>query len=371
MLTKLLSSLLIVCLTITSLNNEALAEESKSSNNKKLEQITEQQKKEFLELRFGMFICLGIATYNEIEWATGKDPASSFNPKKLDCNQWAKAAKSAGMQYGLLTTQHVGGFSLWDTSVSEYDVASSPYGKDIVRQYVDAFRKHGLKVGLYLSIWDAHHNIATGHVTRKKVEHIKTQLTELLTNYGEVETLWLDGYQHERRGRPAFPTTTDVPYGEIRELVKRLQPKCLILRHPGLSIYDTEFTDVQVWEGIFVHEPTRIFWKKYQREHPEGVQEVCDTMQRGWYWKVGMDKQPVKSVDYAIDKLKICLAHNSNYLLNAAINRDGLVDQNVVDRFAEIGEVVRKEELLTRSRDEFKKIDVSEKPEESATTQAE
>lgn len=343
---KMLGSAITAIVVVASITGNVQAEAPKS---------LDQLRKEFLDLRFGMFLCLGIATYNEVEWATGKEPASSFNPAKLDCNQWAEAGQSAGMRYGMLTTQHVGGFALWDTAVSDYDVASGPYGKDVVRQYVNAFRKRDMKIGLYFCIWNRHHQISRTAITPEKIEHVKAQLTELLTNYGPIDMLWLDAYQHDKRWRTAknpvpFPTTKEVPYEEIRALVKKLQPNCLVLRHPGLSIYDTEYTDVQVWEAIFHHPPTRKFWEQYQREHPNAVQEVCDTLQPGWFWKIGMDTKPLKSVDYVMDKLRICVNHNSNYLLNAAVNREGLIDDNVVERLREIGTAVRKTDLLDPGR---------------------
>ncbi len=302
----------------------------------------DELKQEYIDLRFGQFMCLGIATYHEIEWATGEEPADSFNPKNLDAEKWAEASASAGMEYAMFTTQHVAGFSLWDTSVSDYDVASGPYGKDIVKQYVDAYRAKDMKIGLYYCIWNRHHGIEKDNVTPEKVEHVKTQLTELLSNYGKIDLLWLDGYQHEKRGRSHFPTTTEVPYDEIYALVKKLQPECLVMRHPGLGIYDAEYTDVQIWEGIFNHEPTRNIWEQFQKDHPERVQEICEVLQSGWFWKEGMDKKPLLLTPEAvIDRIKLCRAHNSNYLLNVAINRDGEFDENVVNCLKDIGKLLR------------------------------
>jgi alpha-L-fucosidase len=117
-----------------------------------------QLQDEFLQLKFGMFLHFNIATFNSAEWAGGKESPSIFNPVGLDCGQWADAALLAGMKYGILTTKHVDGFSLWDSAVTKHDVASSPYKKDVVKQFADAFRKKGLKVGLYYSVWDRHHN---------------------------------------------------------------------------------------------------------------------------------------------------------------------------------------------------------------------
>jgi len=117
---------------------------------------------DFLNLRFGMFVHFNMGTFHGEQWAEpGKDP-KSFSPSNLDCSQWAKAAKSAKMQYAVLTTKHHDGFCLWDSNVTKYDVASSNYESDVVRDFVDAFRDEGIKVGLYFSVWDRQHGIETG-----------------------------------------------------------------------------------------------------------------------------------------------------------------------------------------------------------------
>ena len=103
---------------------------------------------DFLDLRFGMFIHYNMGTYHQEQWAYPFHDPKSFKPTQIDCAQWAAAAKSAGMKYAVFTTKHHDGFSLWNTSVSGYDIASSDYKEDIVRKYVDAFRAEGLKVGL-------------------------------------------------------------------------------------------------------------------------------------------------------------------------------------------------------------------------------
>lgn len=114
---------------------------------------TQQQNaviKDFLNLRFGMFIHYNMSTYfNREQWAYPFHDPQAFAPTQLDCRQWAKAAKSAGMKYAVLTTKHHDGFCLWDTSVTGYDIANSAYKQDIVKQYAEAFRAEGLKVGFY------------------------------------------------------------------------------------------------------------------------------------------------------------------------------------------------------------------------------
>jgi alpha-L-fucosidase len=311
-----------------------------------------QLQQDFKELGFGMFISFNMATYHEVEWAEGNEPAISFNPQKLDCNQWAMAAKSAGMKYAMLTTKHVDGFSLWDTKASDHDIASSPYKKDIVQQFVDAFRKQDIKIGLYFSIWDRHHDFATGKITPEKVNHIKTQITELLSNYGKIDFLWLDGYKNAKRKEADYPSTTEVPFEELYSLAKKLQPNILVMRHPGMKLYDTEFSDVQLWECIIDGSAEEtVHWNRFQKEHPDRVQEICDTIQAKWFWKTGDDKNDLMPTKKVLDNIKFCVSHNCNYLLNAAPNRDGLMDQNVTDRLKEVGIAGRGHDrfLLTQS----------------------
>jgi alpha-L-fucosidase len=117
---------------------------------------------QFVDLRFGMFIHFNIPTFMDQDWADPDAPASLFAPKKLDCNQWAAAAKAAHMSYGCLTTKHHSGFCIWDTKTTDYNVMHSPLKRDVVREYVNAFRAKGLKTFLYYSILDTHHKIRPG-----------------------------------------------------------------------------------------------------------------------------------------------------------------------------------------------------------------
>ncbi|MDY5328631.1 MAG: alpha-L-fucosidase, partial [Bacteroidaceae bacterium] len=172
----------LTCLLVTSLMTFA--------STKSLHQLQQ----EFVDLRFGMFIHYNIPTYAPEDWPDPDLPASAFNPKHLDCQQWAKAAKSAHMTYGCLTTKHHSGFCIWDTKTTDYNVMNSPLGRDVVREYVDAFRKEGLEVMLYYSILDTHHRLRPGMITRNKIEMIKAQLHELLTSYGPIKALIIDGW---------------------------------------------------------------------------------------------------------------------------------------------------------------------------------
>ena len=148
----------------------------------------EELQREFVELRFGMFIHFGILTYTGT-WGQGSLDIARFDPARLDPGQWADAAQAAKMKYGVLTTRHHDGFALWPSRAGDYNVGHIPWrnGKgDVVAEYVAAFRSRGLLPGLYYSIWDITRGVAGGQITSDKLAYIETQLTELLTNYGPI-----------------------------------------------------------------------------------------------------------------------------------------------------------------------------------------
>lgn len=153
-----------------------------------------QLQQEFVDLRCGMFIHFNMPTFFNEDWPDPDAAPELFNPVRMDCKQWAKAAKSANMTYGCLTTKHHSGFCIWDTKTTDYSVMSSPFKRDVVKEYADAFRAEGMKVMLYYSILDTHARLRPKCITPQHIEMIKEQLRELLTNYGEITALIIDGW---------------------------------------------------------------------------------------------------------------------------------------------------------------------------------
>ncbi len=236
--------------------------------------MTELQQ-QFLDLRFGMYIHLNMATYEQREWGDPKASPALFNPKDLDTDQWAHAARSAGMAYGCLTTKHHDGFCLWPTASGSANVQEATYKRDIVRAYVDSFRAQGLKTCLYFSILDLRADIRPYCVTREKIDKVKTQLTELLTNYGEITALVIDGW-NAAWSRLNYE---EMPFPEIYRHVKQLQPNCLMSdynqgRYPAPALY---YTDVKQYEQ---HAGQTI---------PTGSEvpsQSATTLQSDWFWKL-------------------------------------------------------------------------------------
>ena len=147
---------------------------------------------EFEDLQFGLFTHYALPTYVTADWSDPDLSPEVFKPTKLDCGQWADAALSANMSFGCISVKHHNGFCLWDTKTTDYNVMNSPYGKDLLKEYVEAFRSRGLKVMFHFSILDTHARLRKNMITPDKVEMVKRQLTELLTGYGSVTAIIFD-----------------------------------------------------------------------------------------------------------------------------------------------------------------------------------
>jgi alpha-L-fucosidase len=283
---------------------------------------------EFVDLRFGMFIHFNIPTFANQDWPDPNAPASLFNPAKLDCNQWATTAKAANMSYGCLTTKHHSGFCIWDTKTTDYNVMNSPYKKDVVKEYVNAFRAKGLKVMLYYSILDTHHKLRPHDITRSHVEMVKAQLTELLTNYGEISALIIDGWD-----APWSRISYDeIPFEEVYRLIKTLQPNCLVM-DLNAAKYPTEalfYTDIKSYEqGAGQH---------ISKDANRLPALSCLPINTAWFWKTDFPTTPVKDPAKLVDDILVPLNKAwCNFILNVAPNRDGLIDPNAVKALEEVG----------------------------------
>ena len=292
---------------------------------------------EFINLRFGMFIHFNIPTFMSDDWADPDASPSIFNPRKLDCNQWAKTAKEANMTYGCLTTKHHSGFCIWDTKTTVYNVMNSPLKRDVVKEYVDAFRKEGLGVMLYYSILDTHHKLRPGFISPKHIDMIKAQLTELLTNYGEIKALIIDGWD-----APWSRISYDeIPFEDIYYLIKSLQPNCLVMdlnaaKYPTQALF---YTDIKSYEqGAGQH---------ISKDSNSLPALSCLPINSAWFWKEDFPKTPVKDpVKLVNDNIIPFNKVYCNFILNAAPNRDGLIDDNAVTAFRRIGKLWKNEGAL-------------------------
>ena len=284
---------------------------------------------QFVDLRFGMFIHFNIPTYANQDWPDPEASPALFNPTKLNCDQWAKAAKSANMSYGCLTTKHHSGFCIWDTKTTDYNVMNSPLKRDIVKEYVDAFRANGLKVMLYYSILDTHHKLRPHQITQKHIDMVKAQITELLTNYGRIEALIIDGWDAPW-SRISYD---DIPFEDIYLLVKKLQPDCLLMdlngaKYPAEGLYYTDIKTYEMGAG-----------QRIAKESNKMPALGCLPLQSSWFWKTDFPTTPVKDAIKMVNETLIPLNNAScNFILNVAPNTDGLIDDNALAALKQIGD---------------------------------
>ena len=179
-----------------------------------------KQQLDFLDMELGIFLHFGIRTFNEYsrDWDMIPMDVSTFNPTELDCDKWADDIASTGAKYAIMTTKHHDGFALWPSAVTEYSVKNSPWkdGKgDVVKEYTDAMRKKGIKVGLYYSCsqFDAKEQ------STSYSDFVLTQITEILSNYGKIDIIWFDGCGSEG---------DNYDIEKIVKTIYELQPEILI-----------------------------------------------------------------------------------------------------------------------------------------------
>jgi len=281
----------------------------------------------FVDLRFGMFLHLNMATFQDREWGDPSSQPDLFHPTALDTDQWATAAKSAKMTWGCLTTRHHDGFCLWPTKTHASSVAQTTHKIDVVRAYADSFRKAGLRVGLYYSILSLRDDIRHFNVTPGKVQLIKYQLTELFSNYGEIDILITDGWDAPW----TRITYEEVPFRAIYDHVKALQPHCLICdlnaaNYPTGGLY---YSDIKVYE------------QNAGERVPQGSDLPalsCVTITDGWFWKQADVHGRLKTAETVVNEWLVPLnRRHCNLILNAPPTREGKLAPNVVERLAEIG----------------------------------
>jgi alpha-L-fucosidase len=284
----------------------------------------------YVDMKFGMFIHFNMSTFDRCccadcrsvsgEWgyaASASVVPDKFQPSKLDIGQWARVAKSAGMKYMVLTTKHHDGFCIWPSKWNTHGIKYSSWAggnRDILREYVDTLTKYGIKVGFYYSIWDK--------TQGSNVAFIKAQLTELLTNYGPITELYFDGWKW-------MIGYNRVPYDTIRNLIKTLQPNCLIMENN--HYYSMKNTDVVTYEMPVDGPP------KADNTLPSEAGQTI-RLDKCWFWHP--DEQcNIMSAQAIVDDMTMSNTRHASYLLDLTPDTVGLMPQCVVERLAEVGKL--------------------------------
>ncbi|UCE43387.1 MAG: alpha-L-fucosidase [Candidatus Aminicenantes bacterium] len=294
------------------------------------------------DMKYHAFIHFGPNTFTDMEWGHGDESPDVFNPTALDCQQWAKVIKEAGMKGVIITAKHHDGFCLWPSEYSAHTVRESRWrdGKgDVLKDLSDACREYGIKFGIYISPWDRNHPT---YFTDEYNNVFKKMLEEVLTNYGEVYYVFFDG---------AFSVGPDgkrqeYDWAGFTEVVRKYQPNAVIFSDGGPDIrwignergYAAETNWCTVKKGAFYPGISGVN-DQLQTGHEDGElwipSEVNTSIRPGWFYHKQEDDR-VKSLNRLIDNWYHSVGMNGNFLLNLPPDTRGLIHENDIKRLLEL-----------------------------------
>jgi alpha-L-fucosidase len=310
------------------------------------------------EMEFYMFVHFTVNTFTDKEWGFGDEKESVFNPTDLDCRQWAKVAKDAGMKGIIITAKHHDGFCLWPSEYTEHSVKNSPWkdGKgDVLRSLRAACDEYGLKMGVYLSPWDRNSSV---YGTPEYLVYYRNQLRELLTEYGDIFEVWFDGanggdgfYGGARETR-RINNETYYDWSNTNKIVRELQPEAVIFSDAGPDVRwvgnERGMGSLTNWCLLNRDEmyPGGNFAKILGEGHEDGKYwvpaEVDVSIRRGWFWHSSQDSM-VRSAENLLELYYSSVGRNSNLLLNVPPDKRGLLHENDVKSLLAFRELREKE----------------------------
>ena len=317
--------------------------------------IPSENQMRWQEMEYYAFVHLSVNTYTDMAWGFGNEDPKTFNPTDLDCRKWARICKEAGMKGLILTAKHHSGFCLWPSKYTEYSVKNCPWknGKgDIVREMADACKEYGLKFGVYLSPWDRNH---ADYGKPEYITYFRNQLTELLTNYGDIFEVWFDGanggsgYYGGANETRNIDRTTYYDWLNTYKLVRELQPK-IVIWNDGGDRADLRWVGT---EGGYVGETN---WSLLNAtgDVPEdmlhhGVEngdswvpgEVNTSIRPEWFYHLKEDGK-VKNLPQLMDTYYNSIGRNGTLLLNFPIMPNGLIHEKDEKAVLEMAAEVKK-----------------------------
>lgn len=316
----------------------------------------QKSRQEFSEARFGIFVHWGIYSMlgdgewvqenHQIPFSEYSHLAGGFYPSRFDAGEWAKVFKDSGAKYVTFTSRHHDGFSMFHSDCSEYNIVDkTPFRRDILSELASACADAGLKLNLYYSLidWGRGDFTPAGETGkmprdgrsggwRDYLDFMNAQLTELLSNYGPIGCIWLDGaWDKKIDDRELWGRTWN--YDEMYSLVHRLQPSCLIGNNHHVVPWPGE--DIQIFE--------RDVPGQHLGGHSDGQEiyarlplETCQTINGPWGYKIGDNE--CKSLQTLIQLLARTAGKDANLLLNIGPRPDGTLPEDAVERLLEMGQ---------------------------------
>jgi len=249
-----------------------------------------------------------------------------FNPVKFDAKKWVEIAKNAGVKYMVFTTKHHGGFCMWDTKFTDYSIMHTPFKRDVVKELSEACHKAGLHFGIYYSPRDWHHPDYGMGDNSKYETYMTGQLTELLTNYGQVDVVWFD----------SFGTGASINYwhaDKVLELVRKLQPQTII--NNRCSFFGEHVPSLQADFDT----PEQVIGSYQTNRDWESCMCVVDAPGGGWSYRTDGKVKPFAE---CIRNLVACATGDGNLLLDVGPDSFGVIPADQTDRLSQIGDWIRK-----------------------------
>lgn len=297
------------------------------------------------EMEYYMFVHFTVNTFTDKEWGYGDEPETVFNPTELDCRQWARVAKEAGMKGIIITAKHHDGFCLWPSPFTTHSVKNSNWKNgegDVIMDLRKACSEYGLKMGVYLSPWDRNSAV---YGTPEYNTYYHNQLFELVTKYGELFEVWFDGanggdgYYGGARETRKIDNKTYYDWPGTHKIVRDYQPSAVMFSDAGPDIRwvgnEGGWGSPTNWcllnrDKMY---PGGDFAKILGAGHEDGKfwvpAEVDVSIRPGWFWHQKQDSM-VKSPEKLMDIYYASVGRNCNLLLNVPPDRRGLLHENDV-----------------------------------------
>ncbi|WP_267294114.1 alpha-L-fucosidase [Parachryseolinea silvisoli] len=293
------------------------------------------------EMEYYAFVHFSLNTYTNQSWGYGSEDVNLFNPEKLDCRQWARICKEAGMKGIILTAKHHSGFCLWPSEYTEYSVKHAPWknGKgDVVREMSEACKEYGLKLGIYVSPWDRNH---PDYGKPEYITYFRNQIKELLTNYGPIFEIWFDGanggtgYYGGADENRKIDRTTYYDWKNTYKMIRELQPDIVIWNDGGdrgdLRWVGTEAGLVGETNWSLLNGTGEVEWAMLHYGLESGDSwvpaEVNTSIRPEWFYHPDEDSK-VKTVPQLMETYYNSIGRNGTLLLNFPIMPNGLIHEN-------------------------------------------
>ncbi len=314
----------------------------------------------FTDARFGMFIHFGLyAMPARHEWvkSTERTPEDKyekyfkyFNPDMCDMREWARQAKASGMKYAILTTKHHEGFCLFDSQYTDYKSTNTPCGRDLVREFVDAFRAEGIRIGFYYSLIDWHHPEFTidprhprrddpdafeqnqGRDMTKYAKYMRDQVTELLTNYGKIDIMWFDF------SYPDWPAPKGMEWQKgkgkddwesekLIALIRSLQPHVIVNNRMDLELDLYTPEQEQPTEWVKDKDGNLVTW------------EACQTFSGSWGYN--RNESTWKTPEMLLRMLVNTVSCGGNMIMNVGPTSRGYLDYRAEEGLKVFGDYLK------------------------------